>query len=261
MSSLKGFHIRPHQPFANTIHQAKDLNTNCLQSFVTGTNELLDLEDIDIKTTNKLTQETPLYIHGSYWICPTYNSEKSLKAFKNEYNRALELGARLFVLHLGSAKKYGEKQKGIEQAVRFLNKIVKEYSCSDCKIIVENTAHNKLSIGSDLADFKEIYNLLDQSEKLGFCLDTSHAHAFGYNIQSIEHQNNFVSELNNNVPFTLELIHLNDTLDTCGSFLDRHALIGTGQIGERALQSIVNLLPAVPIIMEAPVDQITKLSC
>lgn len=78
----KGFHLRPISPFNETFLKAKELNANCLQTFVVDTNRLLSLDETDIKLSHKLAQDIDLYIHGSYWICPTYNCESSVTAFK-----------------------------------------------------------------------------------------------------------------------------------------------------------------------------------
>lgn len=253
----KGFHLRPISPFNETFLKAKELNANCLQTFVVDTNRLLSLDETDIKLSHKLAQDIDLYIHGSYWICPTYNCESSVTAFKKEYERSLALGAKLFILHLGSAKKYQDKNIGIEQAVKFLNKITKNIIQNDCMLLIENTAHKNFTVGSDLTDFKTIYNMLDKSDQIGFCFDTSHAHAYGYNIKEINNQAAFLKQLFIDVPFQMKLIHLNDTNDEQGSCLDRHEMIGNGQIGLKALKNIIDILPNnLPIILEAPVNQL-----
>ncbi|HML19250.1 MAG TPA: endonuclease IV, partial [Candidatus Dependentiae bacterium] len=53
----------------------------------------------------------------------------------------------------------------------------------------------------------------------------------------------------------ISLLHLNDTNQPCGSRIDKHALIGEGEIGEEALKQFVldERLSHIPIILELPV--------
>ena len=52
----------------------------------------------------------------------------------------------------------------------------------------------------------------------------------------------------------LKAIHLNDSLNPCGSHKDRHAKIGEGQIGLEAITRIINheKLKDLPFLLETP---------
>ena len=52
----------------------------------------------------------------------------------------------------------------------------------------------------------------------------------------------------------LKAIHLNDSLNPCGSHKDRHARIGEGQIGLDAITRIINheKLKDLPFLLETP---------
>ena len=52
----------------------------------------------------------------------------------------------------------------------------------------------------------------------------------------------------------LKAIHLNDSLNSCGSHKDRHARIGEGQIGLDAITRIINheKLKDLPFLLETP---------
>jgi deoxyribonuclease-4 len=54
----------------------------------------------------------------------------------------------------------------------------------------------------------------------------------------------------------LKAIHLNDSLNPCGSHKDRHACIGEGCIGLEALTRVINhpQLQELPFILETPND-------
>ena len=52
----------------------------------------------------------------------------------------------------------------------------------------------------------------------------------------------------------LKAIHLNDSLNVCGSHKDRHAKIGEGNIGLEAITRIINhpKLRNIPFFLETP---------
>ena len=256
-----GFHLRPQIPFKKVFDKAKELEIKCFQTFVINEQTILDLNQDDIALCNSTTNDIELYVHGSYWICPSLNDHRSLQSFKNEYELALSLGAKFFIIHLGSGKRYKSKDLGIEQSARFLNQITKNIAHDDCTILLENTAHQNFTVGSELDDFKKLYSILDKSDKIGFCLDTAHAHAYGYEIIESEMQKKFVKNLIEQVSFDLKLIHLNDTHESKGSFIDKHEIAGQGAIGLQALQNLLKLLHVdIPLIFETPTETFNKLN-
>ena len=123
------------------------------------------------------------------------------------------------------------------------------------KIVLENTAHGNLTIGSDLSDFYELLQQIEQPNKLLFCIDTSHAYAHGYNLHDLAEQIKFINLIDSAIGFEkVCLIHLNDTNETLGRKIDKHAIPGTGHIGKLALKHFL-LQPqihTIPIIIEPP---------
>ena len=118
-------------------------------------------------------------------------------------------------------------------------------------------------VGSDLQDFVYLLSLLDFSERVLFCLDTAHAHAFGYDIVSHRGRQEFFALVDKVIGLhNVAVIHLNDTHDTQGSLLDRHAVIGSGVIGDDALRAFVRheTIAHLPIILEPPKQTPQQLS-
>jgi deoxyribonuclease-4 len=255
-----GFHLRPQIPFKKVFDQVIELGLKCFQTFVINDQKILDLDSTDIKICHQATMDTELYVHGSYWICPTLNDHRSLQSFKNEYELALALGAKFFIIHLGSGKRYRSKDIAIEQSARFLNQITKNIVQPECQILLENTAHQNYTIGSELVDFNKLHKILDNSNKIGFCLDTAHAHAYGYDIIEPKALNKFVENFKH-INFTLKLVHLNDTHESRGSYIDKHEIAGQGKIGLQALQNLVKLLADdIPLIFETPTEIFNNLN-
>ena len=82
--------------------------------------------------------------------------------------------------HSGSAKGSTHYKEGVDILARALNILLKQEA--RIKVVLENTAHGKLTVGSDLTDFYELRQKLDNPERISFCVDTSHAYAYGYDI-------------------------------------------------------------------------------
>lgn len=194
-----------------------------------------------------------LYIHGSYWLNGGLGSRESYTALKKELCISKQLDATHFILHPGCAHKQAPKQEGFDNLVRFINYAMR--IAPDITIVLENSAHGKRVIGGALEDFGQILSKINRPENLKFCLDTAHAHAFGYALSTEQEQEAFIQEL----AFywgidRLALMHLNDTSEELGSGIDRHDIIGNGKIGLDALMALGNhrLLKNLPIIMEPP---------
>jgi deoxyribonuclease-4 len=130
-------------------------------------------------------------------------------------------------------------------------------------LVLENTAFGNRAVGSDIADLCMIRALLDKPERVQFCIDTAHAHSYGYAVDSVENMNGFLTSVETLLgTSSIGLLHLNDTLEAHGSFHDRHALIGAGMLGEAALQTafLHSLCAQVPIIVEPPQMTHTELA-
>ena len=90
-------------------------------------------------------------------------------------------------------------------------------------------------------------------DKLGICLDTCHIWDGGYDI--VHDLDGVLNEFDRIIGLErLKAIHLNDSLNPCGSHKDRHARIGEGCIGLDALVSVINhpQLRNLPFILETP---------
>lgn len=194
-----------------------------------------------------------LFVHSSYWTNLAGPVEISLRALEIELNLAKRLGFARLIVHPGCTKGMANRLDGIDLLVRRLNDILKHEH--DVQLVLENTAHGKHSVGSDLQDFKLILEKLEQPEKIAFCIDTAHAHAYGYELNDVENRNRFFAAIADTVGFErIALLHVNNTQGAAGSCLDRHELLDKGTIELDALQAFVLQADVahIPIIMELP---------
>ena len=182
--------------------------------------------------------------------------DKSVKTLVSEVERCGKLGIPYLVTHLGSHLGTGEEE-GIKRLVKGLTKAGQIKN--DVMILLENTAGQKNSVGSNFEQLAEIYHQLKPSKKFGICFDTCHAFVSGYDLRTEKDVKNTFSEFDNSVGIeNLKILHLNDAKGEIGCNLDRHYHIGLGNIGENGLGAVIKTAnkKKIPIILETPIDDV-----
>ncbi|QQR49499.1 deoxyribonuclease IV [bacterium] len=264
-----GLHVRLKDSIVEVLNNAKDYHIRYVQFFLSPTNR--DSKYIKFSTEEqeafiKLKREnfSEIFIHSSYWINPASGKKAtqdiSRKLLKQEIELAQRLDIPYIVLHCGSATWHkpdlsAEENKllGIKTLCTTLNAVLKD--TKNIQILLENTAHGNLSLGSDFQDFTLIKQFLDFPEKVAFCVDFSHAFSFGYDLANKEE---FINLLKKTIGLSaIKLIHFNDSLEPMGSKKDRHALPGKGLIGTPVLQELIkdSALSSIPKIIEVPLAE------
>ena len=182
--------------------------------------------------------------------------QKSIKSMTQEIERCHELGIPYLVTHLGSHKGSGE-ENGIRRLVGALNKVAE--TNADVIILLENTAGQKNSVGSDFTQLEEIFSKCKPSKKIGICLDTCHAFVAGYDLRTKEDVTKAIKKFDDSIGLeNLKILHLNDSKGELNSNRDRHDHIGLGAIGKEGLGEIVKIMNKnnIPIVLETPIDDI-----
>jgi deoxyribonuclease-4 len=181
---------------------------------------------------------------------------RSTNSLIDEIKRCSKLGIPYIVAHLGSHKGEGDK-KGIEMLVRAFTKAAAETS-DDVMILLENTAGQKNSVGSDLDQLASILFQLKPAKRFGICFDTCHAFAAGYDMRTEKEVKSTLEKLDKAIGYEhLKILHLNDSKGELGCNLDRHEHIGLGHIGEKGLGYVIKTIShkKIPIILETPIDE------
>ena len=180
--------------------------------------------------------------------------EKSIKSMIEEVKRCDKLGIPYLVTHLGSHKGSGE-ENGIKRLTGALNEVAK--TKADVMILLENTAGQKNSVGSDFKQLAEIFAKCKPAKKFGICLDTCHAFVAGYDLRTKAAVKKTMKEFDDAVGLeNLKILHLNDSKGELNSNLDRHNHIGLGEIGSEGLGEVVKIMNKnkIPIVLETPID-------
>ena len=181
--------------------------------------------------------------------------EKSIKAMTREIERCDKIGIPYLVTHLGSHKGSGE-EGGIQRLTTALTDVAK--TKKDVTILLENTAGQKNSVGSDFTQLAEIFFSLEPADRFGICIDTCHAFAAGYDLKNEKSVEETFGKFDKEIGLKhLKILHLNDSKGELGSHLDRHDHIGLGQIGSAGLSKVIKLMNKnkIPIILETPIDE------
>ena len=180
--------------------------------------------------------------------------QKSIKSMIKEVERCDKLGIPYLVTHLGSHKGSGE-EKGMKRLTDALNKVAE--TNADVTILLENTAGQKNSVGSDFKQLAQIFSKCKPAKKFGICLDTCHAFVAGYDLRTKNAVKKAMKEFDDAVGIKhLKILHLNDSKGELNSNRDRHDHIGLGEIGKEGLSEIIKTMNKhkIPIVLETPID-------
>ncbi|MEW6266884.1 MAG: deoxyribonuclease IV [Thermodesulfobacteriota bacterium] len=183
---------------------------------------------------------------------------KSIQALTDELDRARLLGADYVVVHPGHARKDQARDKALNLVTAGLIQALSGLRADGGpRLLLETTSGQRGELGSLLSELAVLIRATESETKsrLGVCLDTAHVFAAGYDLSRPKGQEDTLRELDRRLGLDrLNLIHLNDSLTGLGSHRDRHAPVGRGCLGARALARWIRhpLLHHLSAIMETP---------
>ena len=220
----------------------------------------------EVKLLNRARERhdlCPLVIHDNYLInlasCSEPLRAKSVAAFRGEIERALAIGAEYLVAHPGNCKGHSVEQ-GIYAVIRSLAEAAQGLDTGKLTVLLENTAGSGAALGSRLEELAIMRQFAAELTdlKIGFCIDTCHLLASGYDVSTAAAVKKTVAELDRvlglaNIP----VVHANDSKGQLGSHLDRHEHIGKGHIGEKGFRAILThpKLRDKAFILEVPFEE------
>jgi deoxyribonuclease-4 len=204
----------------------------------------------------------PLAIHDNYLINLAAGNEAirlhSIEAFRGELERAIQIGAEFLIAHPGNYKGLALEQ-GIFHFLEGVAAAAKDLKPGNLVLLVENTVGAGAQLGSRL---EELHVMREFAPKLtdlpiGFCLDTCHLLASGYDVASPGGLRETVAEIDRLLGLSnVHVIHANDSKAPLGSHIDRHENIGEGHIGLDGFRGILTHpgLRDKAFILETPVE-------
>ncbi len=252
-----GSHLSIAGGLHNALIEAKKLDLDCVQIFTKNQRQWAapPLTDEVIRLWRKYRKSTGIdhvVSHDSYLInlaSPKLDMrKKSIALFRDELERCEALDIPHLVAHPGAHMGLGENAglQRVAEALDEIHKTLEGYKTITC---LEITAGQGTSLGYRLEHLHTILNAVTQPERLAVCLDTAHAFAAGYDLQSKA----FMEELRDMIGLDrVKVLHVNDSKVERGKRVDRHAHIGHGYIPLKAFTLICNTFKAVPKILETP---------
>jgi len=267
---MKAFLLGAHMPISGGLAKSailgKETGCTAIQIFTKSNRQwhakkITQQDSDEFKSAVKVNHIKYVNVHASYLLnlCSTEatTAHRSATALEDELIRCNELGIKDLVLHPG-AKKDQDTQTAIKKLANNLNSVLKNTPHST-RVLIENMAGQGTVIGGDLKELGKIIELVSDQDRIGVCIDTCHAFAFGYKLNTREGYQSFWEDLNKEVGrHKLSLIHLNDSQKEIGSKVDRHAEIGKGTMGNSFFKLLMNdpHLTHVPKILETPKDDL-----
>jgi deoxyribonuclease-4 len=140
---------------------------------------------------------------------------------------------------------------GIDSIAQMLNKILRPEQ--NTKVLLETMAGKGSEVGRSFEELHAILDKVELHDKMGVCLDTCHVFDAGYDI--VNDLDGVLEQFDQVIGLDkLHAIHLNDSLNPRESHKDRHACIGTGNIGLEPIIRIINhpQLRNLPFFLETP---------
>jgi deoxyribonuclease-4 len=196
--------------------------------------------------------------HASYLINLAAIDEllwsRSTAALLTELQRAESLGLAAVIVHPG-ALTGSDWEVGKQQIVTAVQAVLAELPNGSTRLLLENTAGQGSCVGHRFEQLAELLAAIDATDRVGICLDTCHAHAAGYALDTPRRYQDFRRALTDAIPISaIAALHLNDSQRPAGSRIDRHEHIGRGTIGLTGFKCLFadRELADKPMYLETP---------
>ena len=251
LSSAKGY-----------LHMAKDavsIDANTFQFFTRnprgGRAKEIDPSDVSAYTAFAADHGiTRILAHAPYTLNPASDKQQTrdfaLMVLAEDLGRMEETPHQMYNMHPGSA--VGQSpEAAMAKIAEALNESLLPVQTTT--LLLETMSGKGSEIGGTFEQLAAIIEQVDLSDHVGVCLDTCHVWDAGYDI--VGDLDGVLREFDHAIGLgRLKAIHLNDSMNPCGSHKDRHARIGEGQIGIDALSAVTNhpKLRDLPFYLETP---------
>lgn len=176
---------------------------------------------------------------------------RSIAAFRRELARCRELGIPYVVTHPGNYMDH--REAGLERNAAGYQQCLA--AVEGPMILIEATAGSGTALGSTFEELAALRDLIapPQRTRVGFCVDTCHLFAAGYDL--VRDWDGVWNAWERTIGLRhLRCLHLNDSVAPLGSRRDRHAWIGEGMLGPEPFRRIMRdaRFAGVAKIIETP---------
>lgn len=256
-----GAHVSIAKGFKKAAQISVDIGANTFQFFSRnprgGNAKEFNEKDMaafqDIREKNnfgKLLAHAPYTMNLATANEDTYEFAKMV--IKEDVKRMDSIGVEYICFHPGSHVGSGVEE-GTRKIIEGLNQAIT--GDENITVLLETMSGKGTEIGRSFEELKAIIDGVEHNERIGVCMDTCHIFSAGYDI--VNDLDGVLDEFDRIIGLDrLKTIHLNDSMMPFGKNKDRHAGIGEGEIGMKALLEVVNhpKLREIPFFLETPYD-------
>ncbi len=198
-----------------------------------------------------------VFAHAGYLInlasIDRGNLKQSRHALLDELNRCSLLKLPFIVLHPGAHLGAGE-EKGLQRVVESIDWILDRYE-GETRIALESTAGQGSVLGAETAHLAFLIKNSKQPNRLAVCLDTCHLFAAGYDLRKTSDIDTYLRHFRRHLSWKkVVCLHLNDSKGALGQHLDRHEVLGRGQIGWTCFETVLkhSAFAQIALCLETP---------
>jgi len=182
---------------------------------------------------------------------------KSMASLLDELGRCMALGLDKLNFHPGSHLRLLTAEAACARVAESMNKAIAR--TSGVTLVVENTAGSGGNLGSTFEELRMILDGVDDKSRVGFCLDTMHAFAAGFDLRERDGFLRTMEHFDKTVGVGyLRGMHLNDSKVEFNSHKDRHESLGSGLLGLEVFRCIMkdSRFENMPLVLETPNEEI-----
>jgi deoxyribonuclease-4 len=260
---LLGAHMSIAGAVGEALTRGKQAGCECIQIFTKSSRQWAAKpysqdEIAAFKRNQKETGIAVVIAHDSYLLNLGAPDKKlrtrSVAGFIDELERCEALGVPYLVAHPGSHVGSGELA-GIRTIAKSLDEVHAVCKGFKTQVALEITAGQGSNLGYSFHQMAQIFDAVQQSERLRLCFDTEHAFAAGYDLRDDQGYAQTMAELDECIGVDkVVAFHLNDSLKPFHSRVDRHEHIGKGHLGVGAFRRVLNdpRFAGIPMCLETP---------
>jgi deoxyribonuclease-4 len=241
-----GCHIGKQKSMELTMKSVPDCRP--YQIFLSGPQSShMNIKPEDLAAGKKVldARKLNIFVHSQYIInlcAKDVKDEWHIKLLQKNLEYCRAVGGKGVVVHVGKST-----DQPMEDALANMRKAI--LAClpsatEDCPLLLETPAGQGTEVLRGMNDFIDFVESF-KDNRLRMCLDTCHVFACKHDPLA------YLFKANSR-PGLLKLVHYNDSLGTCGSCVDRHALVGSGHIGYEKMKDVAEFCTEhkIPMVIE-----------
>ena len=256
-----GSHISIAKGFKKAAQISVDIGANTFQFFSRNPRggNAKEFNEKDMAAFQKIREENnfgKLLAHAPYTMNLAAANEDTYEfakmVIREDVKRMDSIGVEYICFHPGSHVG-GGVEEGTRKIIEGLNQAIT--GDENITVLLETMSGKGTEIGRSFEEIRAIIDGVEHNERMGVCMDTCHIFSAGYDI--VNDLDGVLDEFDRVIGIDrLKTIHLNDSMMPFGKNKDRHAGIGEGEIGMKALLEVVNhpKLRDIPFFLETPYD-------